>query len=296
MITWQEYLLPQTIEEALLALESAAGTTRPIGGGTDLLLEIQQGLKKPAHTLVDITRIRELQILELREDTLFIGAGLAVGRISDSPLVQDHAMAVAEACRLIGGPQVRNTATLGGNVAHALPAADGMIALLAMDAAVETASREGRQLRPLGSLFKGPGETALHIEREILVGFHLPLQQTGQASAFSRVMRPQGVALPILNLAVWIERAGSIIKNIRIAFGPSGPVPIRATQVEDMLRGKPWDSNTLLEASQATRNSIHFRTSAMRATSGYRQYLSEVLLEEVIGKAWLRADGTETSL
>ena len=133
-----------------------------------------------------------------------------------------------EACGLIGGPQVRNTATLGGNVAHALPAADGTIALVALDARVEIASRDGRRLVPILNLFAGVGQSTLLADQEILVGFHLPLRKTGQASAFSRVMRPQGVALPVLNLAVWLERAGDQIHSIRIAIGPSGPVPQRA--------------------------------------------------------------------
>ncbi|GAP10997.1 aerobic-type carbon monoxide dehydrogenase, middle subunit CoxM/CutM homologs [Bellilinea caldifistulae] len=289
MNIWQKYVIPRSIEEAIHYLTSAPGSARPIGGGTDLLLEIQQGHHPPVHTLVDVTRIPDLLRLQEIGERLFIGAAVPVKVITESPLVRHHALAVAEACGLIGGPQVRNTATLGGNVAHALPAADGMISLFALDAQVEIAGATGRRLQPIHTLFKGPGQSTLDLNSEIIVGFYLPLRKSGQSSAFSRVMRPQGVALPILNMAVWMEREEQVIRDIHIAIGPSGPVPFRATQVEKELIGKSPDSFALKRAKEAIHQSIQFRSSAMRASAAYRHHLSEVLLEEVIGKAWQRA-------
>lgn len=289
MNIWQKYVIPRSIEEAIHYLTSAPGSARPIGGGTDLLLEIQQGHHPPVHTLVDVTRIPDLLRLQEMGERLFIGAAVPVKVITESPLVRHHALAVAEACGLIGGPQVRNTATLGGNVAHALPAADGMISLFALDAQVEIAGAAGRRLQPIHTLFKGPGQSTLDLNSEIIVGFYLPLRKSGQSSAFSRVMRPQGVALPILNMAVWMEREEQVIRDIHIAIGPSGPVPFRATQVEKELIGNPPDSFVLQRAKEAIHQSIQFRSSAMRASAAYRHHLSEVLLEEVIGKAWQRA-------
>ncbi|MCL4560899.1 MAG: FAD binding domain-containing protein [Chloroflexi bacterium] len=307
MSLWSQYTLTYSIEEALRALETAPGPALPVAGGTDLLLELQQGHHPPIHTLVDITRIPELGRLEIQPSTsfprsawersrppweraLFIGAAVPVRRVVDSPLVQEHALCVSEACELIGGPQVRNTATLGGNVAHALPAADGMIALVAMDAQAEIASAQGRRLEPILKLFRGPGESALRLDREILVGFHLPLKQPGQASAFGRVMRPQGVALPILNTAVWIEREEELIRDIRIAFGPSGPVPQRATELEKALLGEKYSREAVAKAVALISTSLHFRTSAYRASAGYRYQLGEVLLEDVLAAAWNRTE------
>jgi carbon-monoxide dehydrogenase medium subunit len=293
MSAWQQYILARSLHEAFEALTSSKGPALPIGGGTDLLLEIQQGVHPPVHTLVDITQIPELNRLEVRNGRLFIGAGITIRIIVESPLVRQHAIAVCEACYLIGGPQVRNTATLGGNVAHALPAADGMIALLAMDAQAEIASLAGCRLAPLQTLFLGPGKSALQKDREILVGFYLPLRQAGQGSAFARIMRPQGVALPILNTAVWLQRNGGWIEDIRIAIGPSGPTPVRAEAAESVMRGKTLDAVCLHEAAQAIHQTIHFRTSAMRASAEYRHHLSEVLLNQVITTAWQRAASAE---
>ena len=290
MQLWSDYVLADSIEQALLALEASPGLACPIAGGSDLLLDIQQGARPPIHTLVDITQIPELNCLELRGDLLFIGAALPVRIITDSPLVYEHATSVVEACRLIGGPQVRNTATLGGNVAHALPAADGMIALLAMGARAEIATIRGRRLEPMLNLFKGPGKSALKLDREFLVGFHIPARLPGQASVFGRIMRPQGVALPILNMAIWLERAGDCIRDIRIAVGPAGPVPQRAHQLEDCLINSRYDDEAVAKAAALIAGTLNFRTSPQRGSKEYRYHLAEVLLEDVIGTAWKRAE------
>jgi xanthine dehydrogenase FAD-binding subunit len=234
-----------------------------------------------------------MSCLEIRRETLYIGAGLPLNRLTDSMHVYQHARALHEACGLIGGPQVRNTATLGGNVAHALPAADGTIALLALDAQAEIASPEGRRLAPLGELFLGPGRSALDPRREILVAFHLPLIRPGQASAFQRVMRPQGVAIAILNMAVWVERddfgAGGVsVKNVRISVGPGGPTPFRARAAEDILRGNIPTPERIKDALEALLAEAIFRTSPHRATVEYRRHLARTLLSEILGLAWER--------
>jgi xanthine dehydrogenase FAD-binding subunit len=289
MSIWKRYIVAHSLPEAIDALAAASGPARPVAGGTDLLLELQQGHHSPIDTLVDITSIPELTCLEIRGSELFIGAAVPVSEVSESPLVRRHALAVAEGCALIGGPQVRNTATLGGNVAHALPAADGMIGLLALDAQVEIAAAGGLRRVPILSLFRGPGQSTLVPDREVLVGFYLPLANQGQASAFQRVMRPQGVALPVLNLAVWVARVDMHIADVRIAVGPAGPTPQRACAVEEFLRGAVYDEATLLNARAVWDESMRFRTSPQRATAGYRRHLSRFLLEDVLSTAWQRA-------
>lgn len=290
MTTWSTYHIAKTIEEALEALAFSPQPAFPIGGGTDLLLELQQGLKPSVHTLVDLTHIPELTKLEEREDELFIGAAVPITKIVESPLVQFHAPAVMEACNLIGGPQVRNTATLGGNVAHALPAADGMISLVAMDALVEIDSLKGRRREPILNLFVGPGVSALELGKEIIRGFYIPKRKENQASAFSRVMRPQGVALPIINMAVWVERVGDLVQDIRIAIGPSGPTPKRALEVEEFLKGNAPSEGNLIQAQDVLNENVRFRTSARRASAEYRYILGGYLLVDVICKAWKRAE------
>lgn len=289
MTLWKSYHLAQSIPDALQALDTAPGPARILGGGTDLLLDLQQGRHAPVHTLVDVSAVPELTLLEIRGPELFVGAAYPLNQIVAHPLIAEHAQALQEACGLVGGPQVRNSATLGGNVAHALPAADGTIALFACGAEAEVAGVDGCARRPMAELFLGPGRSALDSRRELLVGFYLPLSQPGSASAFRRVMRPQGVALPILNMAAWIKRDGAYIRDLHLAAGPSGPVPQRLAEVEARLRGQVFSSQILETALETLLESVHYRSSPQRASAEYRRQLSSSLLVDTLTAAWQRA-------
>lgn len=295
MNLWKNYHNAQTVSDALQALADAPHDASLIAGGTDLMLDLQQGSHPPVHTLVDVTAIPEMTALEIREGELFIGASVPHAKITTSEIVREHAAALAAASGLIGGPQVRNTATLGGNVGHALPAADGTIALVALDAYAEVASLEGRKRVPLESLFAGPGKSTLEPCRELLVGFYLPLIESNQASAFKRIMRPQGVAIAILNTAVWVQRDGETICDVRIAMGPSGPVPKRLRQAEACLRGYKFSEAKLDECIQTILVEASFRTSRHRATQEYRHHMAGVLLEETLSVAWHALNAGEGS-
>jgi carbon-monoxide dehydrogenase medium subunit len=290
MNLWQEYKQPTSLGEAIKALSTATGPVMPIAGGTDLLLDLKQGRHSPVHTLVDLTRVAEMTALELREGGLFIGAAVSVNRIALDPLVRMHAQALVEACNLIAGPQVRNTATLGGNVAHALPAADGTIALTALDAQAEVAGISSSRRMPFTSLFLGPGKSAIKKGEELIVGFHLPQIKKGQASCFKRIMRPQGVALPILNCAVWVERDKDVVKYIHIAVGPGDATPFLATQAEKAMRGHSFNENSIKLTIEAMLEQVQFRTSARRATAEYRRHIVTGLFRDTLVTAWNRAE------
>ncbi len=253
------------------------------------MLDLQQGRHSPVHTLVDVTAIPALTSLEVRDGALFVGAAVPINRIATSPLMREHAEALVEACSLIGGPQVRNVATLGGNVAHALPAADGSIALMCLEAKAEIADLTSSRRVPFPELFAGPGKSVLKSRSELLVGFHIPLRLPGQASAFRRVMRAQGIALPILNLSVWLERRNGFITRIRVASGPAGPTPRRIITAEDALCGYPLNENAIERSLAALLKEVSFRTSPRRATAEYRRHLVGVLLKETLESAWERA-------
>jgi carbon-monoxide dehydrogenase medium subunit len=290
MNLWQEYLRPTNLSQALQAFAEASGPILPIAGGTDLLLDLEQGRHAPVHTLLDVTSIAEMNALEVRGSELFVGAALPVNRIVLDPLAGAHAQALTEACNLIAGPQVRNVATLGGNVAHALPAADGTIALLALNAIAEIASSCGMRRVPFRELFLGPGTSALKHGQELLVGFYLPLSQKGQASCFKRIMRPQGVALPIINLAIWLERVDDLICQIRIAVGPGGPTPWSGTEAEKALVGNPLNDETFNIGLEALLAQVGFRSSARRAGADYRRHIVSGLFKDVLETAWQRAE------
>jgi len=286
MNLWNDYFVARSIHDALEAMVESQGTARIIAGGTDLLLDLQQGRSDPVHLLVDVTEIPEMGKIEIRQGELFIGAAVTHKKITQSELIREHGYALAIASGLIGGPQVRNSATLGGNVAHALPAADGTIALMALDASAEIVSTSGTRRLPLADLFLGPGKSILQEENQILTGFYMDLRQPGQASAFQRVMRPQGVAIAILNIAIWLQRKQNVIEDIRIVMGPAGPVPRRLSAMESVLIEQEICQDTLASARSAMLGETNFRTSRHRSTKNYRQEMGSVLFEDTLHRAF----------
>jgi CO/xanthine dehydrogenase FAD-binding subunit len=288
-IPCDEYLVTHTVAETLEIITSAQGKARIVSGGSDLLLEMQQGIHPPVQTLVDVTEIEEMCDLGIHDGSLFVGASVTLSRLANSSLIKQHAQALADAAALMANPQVCNVATIGGNVAHALPAADGTIALLALDAEVEIARVNCRRKVTLQSLFKGLGESTLNPRCDLLVGFHLHLQKKGQASAFARRVNPQGIALAVLNMAIWMQREGEQITDIRIAVGPSGPIPLRLPAAEKELIGHHPSPEVQTCALVELLKEAHFRTSPHRATAEYRRHLAGVLLQEAVSMAWHRA-------
>ncbi len=293
MTRWQSYHTPSTVEEALALLAQHPERARIVAGGTDLLLDLELGHEPPVAILVDITHIPELT--RIQEDDqgpwIQIGAAVTHGRIEREPMLRQVATCLVEACSVVGGPQVRNVATLGGNVAHALPAADGTIGLLALDAQVQVATWRDGQVdyawHPLLSVFAGPGRNTLQ-PGQMLTAFRFRPTGPGEASAFDRIMRPQGVALPILGAAVRLgldlER-GTVVHGI-IALGPAGPVPFRATAAEQALQGAdPTDPQVVEQVVQAAQEEARLRTSRHRASAAYRHEMVAVLLRRLLRRA-----------
>ena len=290
MSLFQEYIQPDTIEEAVENLTNAPGSVAVIAGGTDLLLDIRQGRHQAVDRVVDISGISEMQEIALEEKFIYLGAGVTHIQLISNPLLQDHAQCVVEGCGLIGGPQVRNVATIGGNVSHALPAGDGTVSLLALNSEVQIVSPDDDRWLPLIEIFAGPGKVTFDRNRELVVGFRFPAREPREGSAFDRVMRPQGVAIAILNMAGWVklDKNGDL-ENVRLACGPAGPKPFRAENTEKYLRGKTWDESSYMEACQILAGEVSLRTSAHRATKEYRHKLLPVLLQKVLDSAVERA-------
>lgn len=291
-MSWNYYWTPQTLEEAVYLLAAHDGRARVVGGGTDYFVD--EAHQPAPEALVDVTRIAELRRIWEEDGYVVIGCGASHAQIVASPLVQAHGMALVEACGQIGGPQVRNVATLAGNIAHALPAADGSIALLALDGEAMVAWAEAgaliREWRPLEQLFRGPGQSAIDSTRQVLAAVRFRARAAMEGSAFARVMRPQGVALPIMGLAVRLRLCDDgAIADVRVALGPVAPTPFRARATEDVLRGRQPDALTLREATDVLVGETRPRTSPHRATAEYRHEVIPVLFEEAIGRAVQRA-------
>ncbi len=289
MTLWKHYHTPVTLDEALSLLQSYAGRARVIAGGTDLLLDIRHGHLAPPEALIDVTCLEELRGIRADGDRLTIGAGVTHTEIVQSGLLAARATCLVESCGVVGGPQVRDVGTLGGNVAHALPAADGTTSLVALDAEAEAVIEGERRWLPIRDLFRGPGQSLLDQTRDILIRFRFAPSGPGEATAFKRIMRPQGVALPILGCAAWVKLdADQTIQDARICIGPVASVPTRAEAIEAALRGQPFSDDALDRAVEAGR-ALEPRTSKYRATADYRHEMVEVLLRRVLPLAVERA-------
>lgn len=305
MKAFDNYHLPTTVNEALALLAQYDGRARVVAGGTDLLVDTQadyyEGHRPHFDALVDVTRLAGADEIRAQDGFIVIGCGVTHTQIVASPLIQKRAAALAEACSVVGGPQVRNVATLCGNVAHALPAADGTVALMALDGEALVGSYQSsvisEQWRPLATLFKGPAKSAVDSTRELLTAIRFRPLDAGEGSAFARVMRPQGVALPILGMAARVRGFQTSdfrfqIEDSAISAGPVAPVPFRAKRTEEFLRGKILDDNVLQQAAQILVNEAQPRTSAHRATKEYRFELLPALLKQTLTKAVERAQNS----
>lgn len=296
MTFWKTYYTPKTVGEALSLLDQYGDEAQIVAGGTDLILDLQAGNHAPVEALVDVTHIAGLA--EIRQDGNWIVLGAAVThtQIERSPLLQQHGMALVESCSVVGGPQVRNVATIGGNVAHALPAADGTIGLLALDAQVQvcTLDKSGEprsDWQPILSVFAGPGQNTLS-HNQMLGAFRFPTQLPRRASAFDRIMRPQGVALPILGTATRLTLSEDFqqVTEAVIAIGPAGPIPFRATDAEAALvAAERFDDSAMQAAITAAQAQARLRTSKHRASKEYRHEMLGVLLRRVLDRAVRRA-------
>jgi CO/xanthine dehydrogenase FAD-binding subunit len=297
MKLWNHYHSPKTVDEAVAALGQYNGKARVIAGGTDLLIDLRAGGAEPQEALVDVTAIHELCHITADERYIYIGAGVTHAQIVKSMALADRATCLVESCGVVGGPQVRNVATLGGNVAHALPAGDGTTSLVALDAEAEIIKDGQRQWQPIREMYLGPGKSLLDSTRDLLIRLRFKPTGPHQATAFKRIMRPQGVALPILGCAVWVEldEAGESLTDARVCLAPVAPRPYRAAEVESYLKGHPATEDTIRQAMRVAHDTLKPRTSKYRATAEYRQEMIEVLLKRTLTLAIERAKtGTAT--
>jgi CO/xanthine dehydrogenase FAD-binding subunit len=287
---WKNYHLPHSVDEAVRWLQHYDGRARVIGGGTDLLLEIQQGQSPVVEAMVDTSRIDGLDRIGMEGGHVVIGCAVTHTQIVRDETVMRAGTCLVEGCGVIGGPQVRNVATLAGNVAHAMPAGDGSIGLLALGGEVEIADAGGRRWIPLQEAFLGPGKSAIDPHRALLTRLRFRPTSAGEGSAFTRVMRPQGVALPMISMAARMQLDDdNTITAVRISLGPAGPVPCLAGAAMDSLGGGLAIPKQFEKAAESILGSVPLRNSKHRATREYREQMIRTHLPLILARAATRA-------
>jgi CO/xanthine dehydrogenase FAD-binding subunit len=287
---WEHYYTPTSITEALEILARFDGEARVVGGGTDLLVETRRGLHKPVEAMVDVTHIDGLGDISQEDDYIVIGCGVTHSQIARDERIIERGSCLAESCGVIGGPQVRNVGTLAGNVAHALPAGDGTIGLLALGGEIEVTGVDGAHWMPLQESFRGPGKSFIDRYRQVLTRLRFRPTGPGEGSAHHRVMRPQGLCLPIISMGVRVALDdANRISDARISMGPVGPVPHLAEPAMEVLVGGPATASQFAKAPEVALQSVELRASKYRATREYREQMVRTFLPEILGRATKRA-------
>jgi len=289
---WQNYYTPKTVAEAVDTLQRYDGQARVVGGGTDLLVEIRRGLHRPVEALVDVSRIPGMDSIDIDSDHIVIGCGVTHSQIVRDARIIEYGTCLSESCSVIGGPQVRNVGTLAGNVAHALPAGDGTIGLLALGGEIEIATADGTRWIPMQESFRAPGKSFIDRHREVLTRLRFKPTGPREGSAHHRVMRPQGLCLPIISMAVRLQlEDDDTISGARISMGPVGPVPFLAEAAMDVLVGDIASSEQFNKTAEAALASVTLRSSKYRASREYREQMVRTFLPAILQRATERARG-----
>lgn len=283
---WQAYEMPTSVEEALETLSRYEGQAQIIAGGTDLVIELQEG-KHSVQCLVDVTGIPGLAQIERQAEWLVIGANVTFRQVKESPLLREQARVLSEAAATVGALQIQTVATLAGNLVSSLPAADGSVALLCLDAEAEVAGPQGRSWRPIGELFLGPGKSAIDPTREMITAIRFPQPAGRHGSAWERIGRRRALVLPILNCAVSVGLSDEDqrFQWARIALGPVAPVPFRARETEAFLAGNPVSQEIMAQAAEIAASEAKPRTSLLRASKEYRVKVLKVLVRQGLERA-----------
>jgi CO/xanthine dehydrogenase FAD-binding subunit len=235
---WESYFLPGNLLEALEILEEKQGSARVLAGGTDLVLNQRRSVTK-AKTIVDISRVPDLDRIEKEKDTIHIGAMCTHTQASESPLIRKFLPALAHACNQIGSPQIRNMGTLVGNIVSAQPGADAALALHAFDTSVTVASTSGIRIMPIHDLYAGIGLCCINSSLDIITRISVRLPEKRMVNAFERLSPRGTLTLPVVNTGVSLElNEEDRVAYARIAVGPVSSKPFRAQKAESFLIGR----------------------------------------------------------
>ena len=277
-----DYFRPATLDE-LWPLREANPGGRIVAGGTDLMVRVASRVERPG-VMLSLRGIAELSGVEAEGDGVRIGATTTIARIAGDPVLQERYPVLVEAAGCLGSPQIRNAATVGGNLCNASPCADTAPPLLVLDARARLLGPGGRREVPLRDFFQGPGETCLG-DDEILEALLLPAPEHGARGAFLKKRRVR-MDLALASVAVQLRVEGGVCKSARVAAGSVASVPLRLEAVEQQLEGAELTDGVLQRASDAARDAVSPITD-LGSTEEYRRQIIGVYVKRAV----LRATG-----
>jgi carbon-monoxide dehydrogenase medium subunit len=288
-------MLPSTVPDCVAALRDGdgGGEVKMVAGGTDLLPQMKNGLVKPAR-VVDLSGVPELQVLETDADgALHVGAAVSARALELSPIVRGGFLGIAEGTGVIGSLQIRNLATIGGNVCNAAPSADVSPPLVAMDAVVVIAGPDGQRLVPIADFFQGVRQTALQ-PGELVEKFVVLAAGAGSGGTYLRHTPRRELDIAVVGVGTQLTIQDGRCTKARIALGAVAPVIVRATEAEEQLEGQEVTPGLLDEAAALAVNAAR-PISDQRGSAEYRRHLVRVLTRRTLQTAFERATGRSTS-
>jgi carbon-monoxide dehydrogenase medium subunit len=278
-----DYLEPQSLDEAVAMLAHYDGTASVLAGGTDLLVEIKEHVARPDR-LVDIKKIPGMDRFQFDPATgLKFGALVTAREIEISPLVRRDYRGLAQAASELGSIQIRNRATIAGNVCRASPSADTLPPLIAAAASVTIHGPRGERRVPLEEFFVGPGKTVLRPD-ELVTTIEIPAVPARSAGIYIKHGRRKAMELATVGVAVSLALDGEACGNIRIVLGAVAPTPIRARRAEALLAGRVPTASLIAAAAQAAMEESR-PIGNVRSSAAYRREMVRVLTARAIAKA-----------
>lgn len=278
---WTQYINASTVDEAVEILSTCSGRARVVAGATDLILEMERGVRRGIETLIDITRVPLLDQIHLdEEDVIHIGPLVTHNQCAASKLIVERAFPLARATWEVGAPQIRNRGTIVGNIITASPANDTIPPLLALEAQVTLLSRSGKRVVPLEEFYLGVRKTIMRPD-EILVDIAFPALKRHQRGTFIKLGLRRAQAISLVNAAVILTMEGEQVIRAAITLGAVAPTIIHAVEAEHYLEGKILDARTIAEAAKIAAQAAR-SIDDVRGSAAYRNEMVRVSIRRVL--------------
>ena len=282
-----ELVLPANVDECLRALKGRSSEVKVLAGGTDLIAQLKVGMIKVA-TVVDLSGVRELRVLEGDAQRGFrIGAAVTARTLELDARLRASLSSLSESGALVGSIQIRNLATLGGNVCNAAPSADMAPPLMALDAEAVIVGPNGRRKVAMASFFEGVRKTVLAPD-ELLLEFTVPPTGPRSGGAYLRHTPRRELDIAVVGVAAQISLTDGVCRKARIALAAVAPTPVRATVAEQALEGQPLTSPAIARAAELAVEAAR-PISDQRGSAEFRRHLVRVLTRRSLTIALERA-------
>jgi carbon-monoxide dehydrogenase medium subunit len=288
-----DYFEPKTVSEALSVLAKHGAEAKVIAGGTDVMVDIK--FKEEPGSLVNIKKLPGLSGIKENGGSLRIGALTTIREIESSALVREKLPVLWESAHQFASLQVRNTATIGGNICRASPSGETLTPLLVLEAKGKLAFSDGERSEPFASFFQGPGKSSVGA-KGLLTEIEVPYPAPGSKGVYLKHAVRGAMDIAMVGVAVMItpDAAKANLQDVRIGLETVAPTPLRAPKAEALLRGKPLTA-TLVKEAAAMAASEASPISDQRSSAENRRWIVEALTRKGLEQSWKAATGKEVA-